>query len=107
MDVLARYPVSGTRGSPNHDRVHLGMAPTQRREGRGTIRCRDSAVPAVVPRPCDQPVADGRPIPLHVVGSGVLAEYASLLVGRHAGYVTDHPHVLRVVLLGLPRKGPS
>src|SRR3989475_9333583 len=83
------------------------MARARRFRGRATVCDRDPAVSVVIPRHRHQSVADGGPLSLHALGGCVLVKHAGFLVGRHAVPAPGDPHVLGLVLLGLPRKSAS
>src|SRR6185312_3724741 len=59
----------------------------------------------VVHRHRHQPVADDRTVSFHVVAGCFLAKHPSLPADRHAVSLANHPHVHRVVLLGVSRQG--
>src|SRR5215831_12568506 len=82
----------------------MGMASTQESRRSYPIHRSDLTIFTVIPRPCYQPLADGRAVSLHTLGGCVLAEDAGLPAGRDAFYVARDPHVLGLVLLGFPRK---
>src|SRR6202020_2573048 len=103
---LAPYCDSGA-GADRHgaDRL-LGVAVAQQPLRGGAVHRRNPIVRDVLPRPRDQPLSADRAVQIHPMGRGVLAIDAGLFARGHGVPAAGHPHVLRLVLLGVSRQGP-
>ena len=91
---------------PDHHRADrlLGVAVAQQPLGSRAVHRRDPVVRDVLPRPRDQPLPADRALQIHPLGRGVLAIDAGLFACGNGVPAAGHPHVHRLVLLGVSRQ---